>query len=656
MSVAIAAENRHVVIENVRPSLEGGRYPLKRIVGERLEVEADLFRDGHELIRAVVAWRAPGDAAWSEAPLECVEVGLDRWRGSFPLTVNARYRWTIEAWTDRFASWLADLTKRVAAGQPVAGEVAEGVRLIEAVARAATGRDQELARWSAVRLREAAADPAAALAIAAGPELADLMARRAEREGPTRYAPEQEVVVDRPRARCGAWYELFIRSQGRTPGTPAGFRDAEARLPDLAALGFDVLYLPPIHPIGTTKRKGKDNRLTAAPGDPGSCWGIGSPAGGHDAVEPALGTLADFDHFVAAARAHEMEIALDLAIQCSPDHPWIAQHPDWFYQRADGTIKFAENPPKKYEDIYPLNFDTPDWRALWAEWRRIVLFWVGHGVRIFRVDNPHTKPLTFWEWLIKDVQAAHPDVLFLAEAFTRPQPMKALAKAGFSQSYTYFTWRNAKAELGEYLTELTRSGMEEYFRPNFFANTPDILHAFLQQGGRPAFKIRLLLAATLSPAYGIYSGFELCENEAVPGTEEYLHSEKYEIKVRDWNRPGNIKEFVARVNRIRRENPALSLLTNLRFWPAENDQLLFYGKVTPDRTNALLVLVNLDPFRVQEGMVTVPLEELGLKPGGRYEVCDLLTGARYAWGDRNYVRLDPATEPGHVLRVERRLT
>ncbi|MFQ5915683.1 MAG: alpha-amylase family glycosyl hydrolase, partial [Nitrospinota bacterium] len=468
------------------------------------------------------------------------------------------------------------------------------------------------------------------------------------------YSPELEVVAVRPRARFGAWYEMFVRSQGAEPGKSGTFKDAERRLRDIRDMGFDVVYLPPIHPIGKMNRKGRNNTPQAGPDGPGSPWAIGNEHGGHTAIEPSLGTMEDFDHFVKTANELGLEVALDFAIQASPDHPWVKEHPEWFHRRPDGTIKFAENPPKKYEDIYPVNFDTPDRGGLWEEMYRTLFFWIGHGVKIFRVDNPHTKPLCFWEWLIARIQEDHPDTIFLCEAFTRPPMMKALAKVGFTQSYTYFAWRNSRQELTEYLTELTQSGMQDYLMPNFFTNTPDILTEYLQKGGRPAFKVRLVLAATLSPSYGIYSGFELLENTPLrPGSEEYGNSEKYEIRVRDWDQPGNIKEFIARVNAIRRGNPALHSLTNLRFFRTDNDQILLYGKATEDKSNVIIVAVNLDPFHPHDCTAWVPLDEIDVAPGGSYEVCDLLTGARYTWSHQNYVRLDPEFEPAHILRVGR---
>jgi starch synthase (maltosyl-transferring) len=481
------------------------------------------------------------------------------------------------------------------------------------------------------------------------------MERYQERTHATAAERTLEVVVDRVQARFAAWYELFPRSQGTSKETSGTFRDCIRRLPDLQRMGFDVIYLPPIHPIGRTFRKGKNNSLTAGPDDPGSPWAIGNEHGGHKSIEPSLGTFDDFRAFVAAAREHGIEIALDFAIQCSPDHPYVREHPEWFAHRPDGTIKYAENPPKKYQDIYPLNFDSANWAGLWQEMKSIILFWISHGVTTFRVDNPHTKPVRFWEWLIREVKRVHPEVIFLAEAFTRPPMMRGLAKAGFTQSYTYFTWRNTKEELTAYLTELTQTEVAEYMRGNLFANTPDILHEYLQHGGRPAFKIRFLLAATLSSVYGIYSGFELCENVPVrPGSEEYLDSEKYEIKPRDWDQPGNIKDFIAAVNRARRANPALQLYKNLRFHECFNSQIICYSKATPDFQNAVIVVVNLDPHRPQDGFVHLNLAHLGLDPNQRFAVHDQITGAVWQWyGSHNYVRLDPHHEPAHLLVVQR---
>jgi starch synthase (maltosyl-transferring) len=640
-----------IVIEDVWPEIDGGRWPIKREVGDTVEVWADVFKEGHDLLCARVLHRREQDTAWQEAPMRLF--GNDRWVGSFTVQENTRYRYTVEAFTDVFGSWRAELEKRVAAGQDVASELLEGQRLMrEAIERAARAERDELARFLTQWER---ADAAAAAEMALSAPLAELMARHPDRSDATRYARELEVVADRERARFAAWYEIFPRSQGTDPTRSATFREAATRLPAIAAMGFDVLYMTPIHPIGRTKRKGRNNSLVAGPNDPGSPYAIGSEAGGHTAIAPELGTLEDFLHFQERARALGLELAMDFAIQASPEHPWVKEHPEWFYHRPDGTIRYAENPPKKYEDIYPLNFRSPDWKNLWAALRDVVLFWVEHGVRIFRVDNPHTKPLAFWEWLIREVQDEHPDVIFLSEAFTRPKMMKVLAKLGFTESYTYFTWRNTKAELTEYLTELTQTPMREYFRGNFFANTHDILPHILQFGGRPAFRMRLVLAATLSSVYGIYNGFELCENRprGEPGTTVYYQdSEVYEHKVWDWDRPGNIVDEVTRINRIRRENPALHEYDNLRFHWTDNDQVLLYSKATSDLSNVVLVAVNLDPFNVQSGWMDAPAHEWGLGPDEPYVVDDLLSGERYTWrGSRNWVRLDPQVQPAHILRV-----
>ena len=644
-----------VVVESVGPSIDGGRHPVKAIVGDTLVVEATVFRHGHDRVRAAVRWQAPGDATEHETPMTLAVPGLDRWRGELHLHRIGRHRFTVVGWSDPYASWVEELRKRVAAEQPdVASEIAEGVALVQRVLKQLRGEAKREVGPLLERLREVQGNPKQLLGVVSSDAALELLARVAPREDEVRHEPALVVVVDRERARCGAWYELFVRSQGTHPTRSGTFRDAERRLPDIQRLGFDVVYLAPIHPIGRTHRKGANNRLGASPNDPGSPWAIGSDAGGHTAIEPSIGTLEDFERFVRAADALGMEIALDFAIQCSPDHPWVRDHPEWFYRRPDGTIRYAENPPKNYQDIYPLNFDTPDWEYLWEALRDVVRFWVARGVRIFRVDNPHTKPIGFWTWLIDSIQATDPDVLFLAEAFTRPPMMQGLGKRGFTQSYTYFTWRNTKAELVEYLTELTRTDMVFYYRPNFFANTPDILPPILQQGGPPAFKSRLALAATLSPSYGIYSGYELCENAAIEGREEYLHSEKYEIKVRDWNAPGNINDFIASINRARRENPALRQFTNLRFLDVDNDQVIAYVKWDTGGGNSVIVVVNLDPVTPHTATVRVPPDAVGVGAGGSYGVHDLLTGARYSWGERNYVRFDPATgDPAHILRVER---
>jgi starch synthase (maltosyl-transferring) len=639
----------HIIIEAVTPTVDCARYAAKRIAGESCEVEADIFRDGPAALAAVIKWRRAVDDSFAEAPMALV--GNDRWRGEFPLGENTRYIFAIEAWTRTFASWREYFTKKAATELDAASELAEGIALLDRMRVRASAADKVLIAEYVARLRTFS-NPRLAVAVISAPELVAAVDRNEERADAVNYDRTSVIVADRFRARFGAWYEIFPRSQGSQPGHHATLREAEARLCDISDMGFDVVYLSPIHPIGTTHRKGPNNSLVAAPGSPGSPWAIGSSAGGHIAIEPKLGTIDDFDHFVEVAKRLGLEIALDLAIQCSPDHPWVTEHPEWFQHRPDGTIKYAENPPKQYQDIYPINFDSLDQKGLIEELHRVVTFWCGHDVKIFRVDNPHTKPVAFWEWLISTVQEKHPEVIFLAEAFTRPKMMKVLAKAGFTQSYTYFTWRNTKTELTEYLTELTQTPMIDYFRPNFFANTPDILPPILQEGGRPAFKSRLVLAATLSPSYGIYSGYELCENEAIPGTEEYAHSEKYEIKVRDWNRPDSLREFVARINAIRRGNPALQQFANLRFLATDNEQIILYSKYSADRSNIILVAVNLDPHNPHHCTAFVPADAVDTAPGQTFGVTDLLTGARYNWGESNYIRLDPQIEPAHILLVE----
>ncbi|MGH7039821.1 MAG: maltotransferase domain-containing protein, partial [Stellaceae bacterium] len=594
-------------IEEVRPELDCGRHPVKRILGETFEVWADLFRDGHDLLRAVVRY-APESQPWREAPLAFFD--NDRWVGRFPLDAIGRWRYTIEAWTDRFESWRAEVAIKREAGQDIALELVEGRDLVAAVLPHANGEDAALISDILRQCDEA--DPARRGELMLAQGLREAMARADPRADAQRFPHELEIIVDRARARFAAWYEMFPRSQGTVPGRGATFDDGIARLPAIADLGFDVVYLVPIHPIGRVNRKGRDNAVAAKSDDPGSPYAIGSVEGGHRAVDPALGTLADFRRFVRAADRLGMEVALDFAIQCAPDHPWVKEHPAWFRFRPDGTIKFAENPPKKYQDIVNLDLYNPDRDGLWAELRDTVLFWIGEGVHIFRVDNPHTKPLPFWEWLIREVTARHPETIFLSEAFTRPKMMRALSKTGFTQSYTYFIWRNTKAELTEYLTELTQGSTKDYFRPNFFTNTPDILSFFLQEGGRPAFRIRLALAATLSPAYGIYNGFELCENTPIPGREEYLHSEKYEYKVWDWDRPGHIKDDIRALNRFRRENPALQEFLNLRFLESSDPAVLAYVKATADRSNIVAAAVNLDPHAIHESDIALPLDDLGL--------------------------------------------
>jgi starch synthase (maltosyl-transferring) len=667
-----------IVIENVTPRVDCGRYAAKAAVGEKVEVAADIWKDGHELLRAAVLWRKlqPAELTfgampaapdrkrsdWRESLLLSDVAFNDRWYATISPHEAGPHAFTVVAWTDRFGTFISEIKKKHEAGQEVSSELLEGLHLIDASIKVAHGRD----RVSLIETRHAlcaAETTAKKVELILDPALAELMARCDPRDDLQICPVEFPLWVDRERGRVGAWYELFPRSQGADPSRGATFAEAEARLPEIAAMGFDVLYFPPIHPIGRSHRKGANNAQECQPGDPGSPWAIGSDEGGHDAIHSQLGTLADFEHFVATARGLGMEISLDFAVQCSPDHPWVKQHPNWFSKRPDGTIKYAENPPKRYQDIFPINFDTEDRDGLYQALLDVVLLWAKRGVRIFRVDNPHTKPISFWEWLIATVHRDHPDVLFLAEAFTRQKRMKMLAKVGFSQSYSYFTWRNTRPELEEYAAELFLTDIADFLRPNFFANTPDILHEYLQQGGRPAFMVRLILAATLSPSYGIYSGFELCENRALaPGSEEYLDSEKYQYKAWDWNRPGNIKELVTTVNRIRRAHPALALARNIRFLESSNPNIIAYAKITPDLADVLVMIVNLEPHSVQDGTIRLvpelfhPAERGKPVTGGvpaSYELTDLLTESTYTWrGEWNYVRLDPTWMPAHILHVK----
>ncbi|MEI6350806.1 MAG: maltotransferase domain-containing protein [Verrucomicrobiota bacterium] len=647
-----------VVIENLEPLIDGGRHPIKRVVGDDLTVTADVFKDGHEHVSALLKWRKLGDVAWNETAM--TPLINDRWTATCSLFENATYEYTIEAWGDNFRSWQHEFRKKYEGGlKQLESETLEGAAIVRRAA------DRALIKADKVRLLEIAkkiecSTPAEVDAIAHRSDVEGLMSAWANRLLSTEYLPHAQVVVDRERAQFAAWYEFFPRSAEGDPERGSKFRDCLGRVDDAKAMGFDVIYFPPIHPIGSTNRKGRNNSVTSELGEPGVPYAIGNRhqkcpnGGGHKDVAPELGTLTDFDWLVGEIGKRGMEVALDFAINCSPDHPYVIEHPEWFFKRPDGTIKYAENPPKKYEDVYPLNFQNENWRELWEELTSVILFWCEHGVKTFRVDNPHTKPVSFWAYLIGKVRAAFPDAVFLSEAFTRPKMMKALAKIGFNQSYTYFTWRNSKFELTEYFTELTQTEMNQFFRGNLFTNTPDILPVFLQQGGRPAFMSRVALAATLSSVYGIYSGYELCENAAIPGKEEYLDSEKYQFKGRDWNAPGNIKDFIARLNRIRRENRALHEYSNLRFYAAENENVLFYGKMTESRENIILVVVNLDPWNRQDSFIHVPIEEFGWMESDTYQVHDLLTDERYLWhGKKNFVSLDPHHKPVHIFRIRR---
>ncbi|MBW2735824.1 MAG: alpha-1,4-glucan--maltose-1-phosphate maltosyltransferase [Deltaproteobacteria bacterium] len=696
-----------VQIENVWPEIDAGRYPIKRVVGDELEVQADIFSHGHEVLLARVLYRASGAAAWQEAELEA---GVsDRWIGRFRLEQIGRYDYTIIAWRDAFRSWRTDLKKRVDGRQhTIASELLEGQRIIAmTLERVGKGKSKALSEDRRViramldrvedRITEQTAESRALALIDKikvdakkkmegelselqrlvsrafdlrtdddhgqddqlvkelfGVRLTEAMERHSDRADGGQYPRKLQVMVERRAARFSSWYEMWPRSQGEREGKSATFADMQARLDEIQQMGFDVIYLPPIHPIGHTNRKGANNSLECPPASPGCPYAIGNSDGGHTAVDPDLGTIEDFDVFVAACHERGMEVALDYALQASPDHPWVKEHPEWFYQRPDGTIKYAENPPKKYQDVYPLNFNTEDREGLWAASLEILRFWISHGVRIFRVDNPHTKPFQFWEWLIEQVHTEDPNVFFLAEAFTRPKVMKALGKCGFSQSYTYFTWRNFKAEIEEYFGELTGTEVAETMRGNLFTNTPDILPRMLQDAPRAAFMMRAALAGTLSSVWGLYNGFELCEGRAIPNTEEYLDSEKYQHKVWDWDRPGNIKPFLTKLNRARHSQPALQRYANLRLCVTESEHILAYYKATEDLSNIIVCVVNLDPYQAHETLVHLPLDELDVRSGENYQMHDLLRDQRYIWhGLSNYVRLDPKEAVAHIFQLLR---
>jgi starch synthase (maltosyl-transferring) len=646
---------RRVVIENVTPEIDAGRFPIKRIIGDTVSVEADIFTDGHDAISCVLQSRKESASQWTEAFMD--SLGNDRWRMAFRVDELGRYRYAIVAWVDPFKTWRRDLITRIEAGLDVRIDLLVGVRLLKDARTRASARDAPLL-LSWVEALSAAAGTEVATRAANDKDLTSLMQRCTSRDQATTYDNNLSVVVDREKARYSTWYEMFPRSRWTNDAHPGTFKECEARLSYVAALGFDVLYLPPIHPIGQSHRKGKNNAIQAAPGDPGSPWAIGSVEGGHTSVHPQLGTLEDFRRLVSKSAACGVEIALDLAFQCAPDHPYVKQHPEFFRLRPDGTVQYAENPPKKYEDIYPFDFESQHWPQLWEELLGVAKFWVSQGVRIFRVDNPHTKPFAFWEWLITKLKEENPDVLFLSEAFTRPKVMYQLAKLGFTQSYTYFAWRNTKWELRQYFTELTQTAVSEFFRPNLWPNTPDILTEYLQSGGRPAFMIRLALAATLGANYGIYGpAYELFENRPREiGSEEYLNSEKYEVKQWDIDRADSLKDFIARVNRIRRENPALQRDTRLKFHDVDNDQLVCYSKSNDTLTNVIVIAVNLDPFHAQTGWTTLQLDALGVSPDETFQVEDLLTGARYLWrGPRAFLEINPATMPAQIFSVRRRI-
>jgi starch synthase (maltosyl-transferring) len=641
---------RRVAVEDVTPRVDDGRFPAKRIVGDLVTVEADVFADGRDHIGALLRFRHERDDEWQEAPMR--PLGNDRWTAGFRVTQLGISVFAVVGWVDHFASWHADLLKRLDAEQDVGVELKVGARLVARAARDA-GEDADRLSAFASAMRGRSRD--AAIEAARDPSLPRLMDARGER----RHAVETEafrILVERERARSGAWYELFPRSASTEPGRQGTLDDVIARLPEIAALGFDVLYLPPIHPIGRANRKGRNNVASSKPGDVGSPWAIGAEEGGHTAVHPDLGTIDDVDRLVKEARAHDLEIALDLAFQCAPDHPWVREHPEWFRRLPDGSIRFAENPPKRYEDIYPIDFETSAWRELWDALLDVVTFWIDHGVRVFRVDNPHTKPFAFWEWLFAEVRAEHPEVVFLSEAFTRPKVMYRLAKLGFSQSYTYFTWRRTKSELTDYLRELTTPPVVDFFRPNLWPNTPDILTEDLQTGDPNVYAIRFLLAATLGASYGIYGpAFELREHAPrEPGAEEYRNSEKYELK--RWNlvKAAPMRELIARVNAIRHEHAAFLRNDSLRFHGIDNPQLLAYSKRSDDGSDTVLTVVNLDPKWKQSGWTDLDLYALGLDPDETFSMLELLGDATYAWrGPRNFVELGPGLSPAHVFAIGR---
>jgi starch synthase (maltosyl-transferring) len=643
---------RRVIIEEIQPQVDNGRYPAKRILNDEVTVTAAVFTDGHDHIAGRLLYRHSTEKDWHTTPL--IALTNDLWQATFPVDQLGDWLFTIEAWVDHFATWCADLKKRLIAteAQNIPLALRTGAILLEQTARRARGPAAHQLSQAAHDLNHLADTNSTIQQFPLACHTLDLAAQYPDLTFATRYPEELHLWVDRERARYSTWYELFPRSTSPDPSRPGTFADVKALLPTIATMGFDVLYLPPIHPIGDAFRKGRNNTMTPVPGDPGSPWAIGSRLGGHKAINPDLGTLADFDALVVAARAHNMELALDIAFQCSPDHPWVTEHPEWFIIRPDGSIQYAENPPKKYQDIYPLNFESTHWRGLWQALYDVFLYWIRRDVRIFRVDNPHTKALPFWEWCLAEIHKKYPDVLFLSEAFTRPHVMYSLAKAGFSQSYTYFTWRNTGAELEQYFEEITHPPISDFFRPNLWPNTPDILHAALQNGGRPAFMHRFILAATLGASYGIYGpAFEQGENTPFkPGSEEYLNSEKYEIRHWDRTAPHSIAPLVTQVNRIRRENPALQSNDSLHFYPADNPNILCYSKTHGD--NRILVAINLDHTQEQAGWIDLDLKQLALPYHLDFEIEDLLTNTHYQWHDRsNYVALRPDVQPAHIFRI-----
>ncbi len=646
-----ATGNRRAVVDQVSPQIDCGESAIKRAVGESVTVIAHAFGDGHDHIRVELLSRPLNVELWSAQPMQ--HSGNDEWHAGFVIAELVDYVYTVRAWVDHFETWQADLQKKHRAGQELSVELQIGAAFLSAAAERADAADAaRLQEWAAALKKPRVVDGAVRLALSS--DLTQLMQSYPDRSLATSWEPQLRVHVDRPRAVYSTWYEFFPRSAG-ADGRHATFAECRAWLPDIARMGFNVVYLPPLHPIGRAHRKGRNNATEAQPDDPGSPWAIGAGEGGHTELHPDLGDLKGFRALIKAAQEHKLEIAMDLAFQCSPDHPYVREHPQWFKWRPDGTVQYAENPPKKYQDILPLNFESDDWRGLWNELKRVVIYWARQGVRIFRVDNPHTKPFEFWRWLIAETRAVYPDLIFLAEAFTRPKVMARLAKVGFNQSYTYFTWRNTRGELEQYIRELTSTEAAEYFRPNFWPNTPDILPEYLQHGGRPAFIVRLILAATMSSNYGVYGpAFELCVDEAVEGKEEYLNSEKYEIK--QWDLTDSLRPLMRQVNEIRRDNISLQTTRNIELCQSDNQSIICYAKLSEDGSNATVTVVNLDTRHVQSGWVSLPLEHLGLDADEQYLMEDGLTGQRYIWnGPTNFVQLDPHDMPAHIFTLRRRL-
>ncbi len=646
--------NQRVVVESVRPSIDEGKFPIKRTIGEKVVVQADVFADGHDAVTAALGHRKIRTQKWIYTEMKFL--GNDRWEGEFVPEELSDYEYIVTGWIDHFKTWTGDIRKKYEADQDIRVDLLIGALFIEHAIEKSAGEDRKILKNYQKAIRDHS-DVVKAYDIAISQELAEVMHRHPDTSSGGTSERVYRVHVDRPRAVFSAWYEIFPRSCSGDAGRHGTFKDLETLLPDIAGMGFDVLYLPPIHPIGRTFRKGKNNSLVAEQNDPGSPWAIGSEEGGHKSIHPELGEMRDFKRLMRKAEELGMEIALDIAYQCTPDHPYVVDHPEWFRKRPDGSIQYAENPPKKYQDIYPFNFETAAWKALWEELKSIIDFWIEQGVKIFRVDNPHTKSFGFWEWLIADVRERHPDAIFLSEAFTRPKVMYRLAKIGFTQSYTYFTWRNTKQEFTDYLNELTKTEVREFFRPNFWPNTPDILPQHLQFDGRQEFIKRFILASTLSSNYGIYGpAFELCINEAFPGKEEYLDSEKYEIKQWDRTQPGNLRELIARVNRIRKSNPALQSTHTIEFHTVDNEQIICYDKMTDDGSNIILVVVNMDPHHTQSGWVKLPMQKFSLSPDTPFHVHDLLSNEKYIWkGESNFIELNPDKSPAHILKIHGRL-